>query len=595
MLIAHRFSGVAKVATILAFGSVIAPGVSSAATPGKLYGGLAGSVKDNGGVPQMGAIVQLFNRFDRPIERTLTNSAGEFSFQALLPDIYSIRITLSSFMPAFKRGIAVQAGSTSVLAINVASMLSSVEFVYSSPNSGALMSDDWKWVLRSSMATRPILRIFEEDRENGHALFSDTRGVIRLSSGEGTPFADSANQPDLGTTFALATSLFGRNQVQFAGNIGYAVESALPATGFRTSFGGDAGRPAVKLTMQQVSMPTRANGTVLGQGNAPALRTMSLTFIERTEILDGIDLEYGASLDSVTFIDRLNYMSPFARVTYHMGDNSQLQLAYSSGAPPVELIPAAASESDPELQRDMMALAVLPRVSLRNGQARVQRSQNMEVGYELHSGGRTYAVAAFHETVGNGAITMSTPENFFMEGELMPELSSSSSVFSLGTYSRFGYSATVTQQLGDRFSTAVSYGRGGVLTTGSNTTLENGDANELRGLIRQAQRNWVRGRVSGIIPGAGTRFSASYEWSGSQSLTAGHVYLTQRLYPETGLNVRLRQTLPAWGALPGRLEATAELRNMLAQGYLPISLADSRRLVLAHSPRAVRGGLSFIF
>jgi hypothetical protein len=93
----------------------------------------------------------------------------------------------------------------------------------------------------------------------------------------------------------------------------------------------------------------------------------------------------------------------------------------------------------------------------------------------------------------------------------------------------------------------------------------------------------------------GTRFAASYEWSGSRSLTPGHVYLTQRLYPETGLNVRVRQPLPMWNGLPGRVEATAEFRNMLAQGYLPISLADSRRLVLAHSPRAVRGGLSFIF
>jgi hypothetical protein len=34
---------------------------------------------------------------------------------------------------------------------------------------------------------------------------------------------------------------------------------------------------------------------------------------------------------------------------------------------------------------------------------------------------------------------------------------------------------------------------------------------------------------------------------------------------------------------------------MLAQGYLPITVSGGRRLVLANSPRAVRGGLSFIF
>jgi hypothetical protein len=602
LLNAHWFSGTIRVATVLALGSAIAPGVAESATSNKLLGALIGSVRDNGGIPQMGAIVQLFNRYDKPIERVLTNSTGEFGFEALSPDVYSIRVTLSSFMPALKRNIAVTSGSTSVLAINLASVLSSVELVYSSPASGALMSDDWKWVLRSSMATRPVLRIFDigapsTSSSASSSIFSGTRGVIKLSSGEESPFAASGNQPDLGTTFALATSLFGAHHLQVTGNIGYAAQSELPATGFRTSFSrGDMQGPAVKLTMQQVSLPNRPTSAVVGAGqaNAPALRTMSLTFIERTEVADGIDFEYGASLDTVTFIDRLNYLSPFARLTYHLGDKSKLQMGYSSGAPPMELLQAP-NEVDADLQRDMMALAVLPRVSLRGGQAMVQRSQNLEIGYEVELGSRTLSVSAFHESVGNGALTMSTPDGFYMNGDLLPELSSSSSVFNIGRYDRYGYTATLAQQLGEQYNAAVSYGRGGVLTTNGEAVLATGEAGELRQLITPAQRHWVRANVSGVAPVTGTRFAASYEWSGSRSLTPGHVYLTQRLYPETGLNVRVRQPLPMWNGLPGRVEATAEFRNMLAQGYLPISLADSRRLVLAHSPRAVRGGLSFIF
>ena len=84
----------------------------------------------------MGAVVQLFNRVRRPIERVLTKGSGEFGFQGLLPDVYSIRVTLSSFMPALIRNITIQPGATSVLAINLASVLGSVELVYSSPNRG---------------------------------------------------------------------------------------------------------------------------------------------------------------------------------------------------------------------------------------------------------------------------------------------------------------------------------------------------------------------------------------------------------------------------------------------------------------------------
>ena len=596
---AQWFGGAARVAMILALGSVVTPSVSEAAS-NRFLGVLTGSVRDHAGVPQMGAVVQLFNRYDKPVERVVTNGSGEFSFASLMPDIYSIRVTLSSFMPALKRNIAIQPGGTSVLAINLASVLSSVELVYTTPNSGALMSEDWKWVLRSSMATRPVLRIFEETASSSSSsvssFFTDTRGMIKVSAGEGSPLSYGGNQPDLGTTFALATSVFGGSQLQVTGNVGYGMQSELPTTGFRTSFSpGDSGGPAVKLTMQQVALPMR--GAVIGgvTGNAPSLRTMSLTFIERTEVAEGINLEYGASLDSVTFVERLNYLSPFARLTYQLGDHSKLQLGYSSGAPALELLQGT-NDSDPTLQRDMMALAVLPRVSMRNGEARVQRSQDMEIGYEVESGPRTFAFAVYREVVGNGALTMSTPGSFYLTGNMLPELSSStSSVFNIGRYERFGYTATFSQRVNDRFTTAVSYGRGGVLTTKDDTLPANVSADELRGLITRVQRHWVRGRLSGVAPVMGTRFTASYEWSGSQSLTPGHVYLTQRLYPETGLNMRIRQPLPLWDGLPGRIEASAEMRNMLAQGYLPVSLANGQRLVLAHSPRAVRGGFSFIF
>jgi hypothetical protein len=74
-----------------------------------------------------------------------------------------------------------------------------------------------------------------------------------------------------------------------------------------------------------------------------------------------------------------------------------------------------------------------------------------------------------------------------------------------------------------------------------------------------------------------------------------HLFLAQRFSPEPGLNLFIRQPLPSFGGVPGRFEATAEFRNMLEQGYLPIAAADGRTMVLTNSPRALRGGLSFIF
>src|SRR5947209_6287070 len=97
---------------------------SNGASPAKLSGTLAGSVKDNIGIPQMGATIMLFNRYDRLIERAITTATGDFLFNSLPADTYSMRVTLTSFMPAIKRNISVQPGMKSVLAINLASVIS---------------------------------------------------------------------------------------------------------------------------------------------------------------------------------------------------------------------------------------------------------------------------------------------------------------------------------------------------------------------------------------------------------------------------------------------------------------------------------------
>jgi hypothetical protein len=89
---------------------------------------------------------------------------------------------------------------------------------------------------------------------------------------------------------------------------------------------------------------------------------------------------------------------------------------------------------------------------------------------------------------------------------------------------------------------------------------------------------------------------ASYQWTPDDRwVMSGHLYSTQTIRPMSGLNVFIRQPLPRVASLPWRMEATADLRNMLAQGYLPMNAANGQRLLLVETPRSFRGGLSFIF
>ena len=72
----------------------------------------------------------------------------------------------------------------------------------------------------------------------------------------------------------------------------------------------------------------------------------------------------------------------------------------------------------------------------------------------------------------------------------------------------------------------------------------------------------------------------------------GNLYSTRENRPLPGLNVYIRQPIPGFGH---RIEVTADLRNLLAQGYLGLNTAQNQRVLLVENPRSIRGGLSFIF
>jgi hypothetical protein len=71
-----------------------------------------------------------------------------------------------------------------------------------------------------------------------------------------------------------------------------------------------------------------------------------------------------------------------------------------------------------------------------------------------------------------------------------------------------------------------------------------------------------------------------------------HTSLTGKSDQKIGWNIYARQPLPTIGGM--RMEITADLRNLMAQGYVGVQ-SNGRRAVLTNAPRAVRGGVSFIF
>lgn len=569
--------------------------VSAADLP-KSVGTIIGVVADPGGVAQMGATVLLFNRLEKLVQKAVTNERGQFGFDNLVPDNYIIRVSLNSFVPAVREGILVQPGMRSFLNINLASVLSSVEFVYATPNAPRLLSDDWRWVLRSSMSTRPVLR-FLPSTSRQENIFSNTRGIVRVSAGD----AFQGNQPDLGTAFAVATSMYGVNNVQVSGNVGYVSRAGMPAASFRTRYSRDSignglavgNSPEVQLTVRQTFLPARMNPMANG-GNAPSLGTMTGLVMDHAKIADKAELTYGAQLESVTFFDRLNLVSPFARLDVEVSKKDALRMAWSSGAAPEEMY-VKPSAANGDLQQDISTLSAFPRVSMRDGRTHVQRMNQLEASLSREIDSDTkVTVTAYYEAVANAALSAIGDTASYSTSEMLPDMFTRSSIFNIGSYQRRGLMASLERRIGENWTAQVAFGNSGTLQT-KGDVIESGNAGSLRSALRHTQRNWTNFRVTGVAPGAGTRFSASYMMTDYRAALPAHRYMTQRTSPDLGLNIQIRQPIPSFGMFSGRVEAVAELRNLLQQGYLPLQGTNGRRVVLLPSPRTVRGGLAFIF
>ena len=101
---------------------------------------------------------------------------------------------------------------------------------------------------------------------------------------------------------------------------------------------------------------------------------------------------------------------------------------------------------------------------------------------------------------------------------------------------------------------------------------------------REVQRNRAQGEDALV---------ASYRCRG-RTLTPVDVFNTSAGQSDPYLNLFIRQPIPS-SFLAGHMDVLMDLRNLLAQGYVPVMGADGHTVYLVQSARSVRGGVAFNF
>ncbi len=566
-----------------------------------IVGGITGWVRDDHDIPQMGALVTLLTAEGRVAKRVYTDAQGGFLLDQLFPGSYSIQVSLSRFLPALKQNVQVEAGHKTYLDVHLSGLFSSLQLVFPARSEIRDMSDNWKWVLRTASATRPVLQFGSQNERETHTVlrklegaFGETRAYAEVSAGAGMRPSGLANQTDLGTAFAVATSLFGSNNVTVSGNVGYGRTIANSTTSFRTSYSRELGlgEPEVSLTVRQIQVPMFAQQALFGprqaQDNTPELETFTLGFGDKVKLGELARLEYGFLYESVSFLDRLDFVSPYGRLIFNAGKNREIELRFASGVPR----PEEGLADGEALRWQVSSLGQFPRMSLWDGRPTVQRAEHIEIAYREQIGDGLLEMAVYQDSLSDAAISAVVPAGFD-RGNVLPDLFSRSSTLNGGHHQTSGYRVSYARRIRDRLEAAVGYGVTGVLSP--DRAQAAADLSELRGGLDMERAHIIMASVSTELPGTHTRLVSSYQWVNREAAIAPDLYNDFAARSDPGLNLVIRQPLPFADSLPGKLEASADFRNLLRAGYIPLQIIDGQQMYLLQAIRSYRGALSFIF
>ena len=137
----------------------------------------------------------------------------------------------------------------------------------------------------------------------------------------------------------------------------------------------------------------------------------------------------------------------------------------------------------------------------------------------------------------------------------------------------------------------LDYAFGGVLDLGKPDV----QIQDVSQWITTQRRHALAAKFSGTLPGAHTRWIASYRWVNGQALTPVDMFNASPGQSDPYLNVFVRQPIPTLGFLPAHMEMLVDLRNLLAQGYVPVMGQDGQTVYLVQAARSVRGGVTITF
>ncbi len=228
-----------------------------------------------------------------------------------------------------------------------------------------------------------------------------------------------------------------------------------------------------------------------------------------------------------------------------------------------------------------------PRVSLVGFAPKIENAHHHEVSVSQRFGKTNLQVAMFSDRVGDPALTGVGLVNA-AGGFLLPDISSGTFSYTGQNLDTNGMRVVLQRKFSSDLTATLDYAFGGVL----DLTHPDAPVQQAQQWISTQHRHAIGAKLSGTMPGTRTHWIASYRWINGSALTPVDMFNASAGQSDPFLNIFIRQPIPSLG---GHVEALIDVRNLLAQGYVPILGLDGQTVYLVDSARSVRGGVSFTF
>jgi hypothetical protein len=544
-------------------------------------GKIAGVVNDTSGVPQLGATVEIVPEATGAAVDFLTNTQGVFRGEHLAPGFYTVRVTLAGFLPTLEQHVRISAHLTTVVRIQLESMFASLDQLRRAPSATAVEADDWKWVLRSASATRPVLQWMEGDdsttASNSSIDIQQTRPKARLEFTDGARRPGSAsNVPSAPATAFAYDQKLGSGRLLLAGQMNY-LDSA-PGGGIATVWlptGSLTAGPHTALVLREAKLGPNGQtfrGVRMEQGGAVGLG-------------DRARLVYSGEYVMVGLTRAATSIRPRLELDAHITDDWRAALIFAEQ--PGSAIPVMETDdldSSNALAATLNELDSFPALLRRAGRPELEGGWHEEIAADRKLGRGDLQVAAFHDD--NRHVAVYGRGTDLPAAEYLPDYFSSAFAYDGGSLNSWGARAALREKLSDDLEMTAVYAFAGAL---SQSNLAEG---ALREMLRGSMHHSLGANVTVRIPRTGTKVNAGYKWVSGATVSRLDGFGESLYQMAPYLHVGIRQTLPKFG--PGHWQAMANCDNFLAQGYVSMNTQDGRT-VLVPAFRTFRGGLSVQF